>query len=64
MEVFIEKKNMKKKLKFSGTVEALLKKLNLNPESVIVVKDKTVVTERDKLYDTDHVEILSVVSGG
>ena len=64
MEVFIEKTNERKKLKFSGTVGALLKKMKLNPESVIVVKGRTVVTEKDRVSDKDSVEILSVVSGG
>lgn len=64
MEVFIEKTDERKRLKFSGTVEALLRKLKLNPESVLVVKDKTVVTEKDRISDKDSVEILSVVSGG
>jgi sulfur carrier protein ThiS len=64
MDVFIEKTAERRKLKFSGTVEALLKRLKLNSESVIVVKDRTVVTEKDRISDKEYVEILSVVSGG
>ena len=64
MELFIEKDNVRKDLRFSGTVSKLLAKLKLNPESVVVVKNNEIVTEDEKLSDSDSVELLSVVSGG
>ena len=64
MELFIEKTNTRKDMKFSGTVSKLLAKLKLNPESVVVVKNNEIVTEDEPLSDSDSVELLSVVSGG
>ncbi len=55
---------MHRKLKFSGTVSQLLQKLKLNPATVLVVRNSTLVTESDKLKDADEVKILSVISGG
>jgi sulfur carrier protein len=64
MEVFIEKGDEKRKMRFSGSVAKLLSLLKLSPESVVVVKDGEVVTEDELLSDKDKVKILSVVSGG
>ena len=64
MEVFIESENKAKKIKFTGTVSQLLVKLNVNPETVIISRNHELVTENDKLTDTDDVKLLSVISGG
>jgi len=64
MKIYIQKTGKNQQLKFSGTVLALLYKLKLNPETVIVTKNGVLVTEEDKLTDSDVVEVLQVVSGG
>jgi sulfur carrier protein len=64
MKIFIEKTNTKKNIKFKGTVKAILKKLNVNIEEVIVVKNGELVSEDDIIADKDRIKILSVVSGG
>ena len=64
MELFIEKKGKRIKVKFTGLVKDLLVKFDINPESVIVVRNKEVITEDERLEDSDSVDILSVVSGG
>jgi sulfur carrier protein ThiS len=46
------------------TIEFLLKKLKINPQTVIVVKNGEVVTEQDTLQDKDSLKILSVKLGG
>jgi len=51
-------------MRFSGNVLELLYKLKINPETVIVTKNGTLVTEEDSLADSDDIEILQVVSGG
>ena len=53
-----------KKFLFNGTVLELLNKLNINPETVLVTKNKELVNQEEKLNDKDSVKILSVVSGG
>jgi thiamine biosynthesis protein ThiS len=64
MELFIERTGKRMRMSFSGTASALLRKLKLSPETVIVVRNSAVVTEDDRIADKDYVEILSVVSGG
>ncbi len=64
MELFIERTNVKRKLAFNGTVSQLLVKLNINASAVLVAKNNVLVTESDKLKDSDSIKILSVISGG
>ena len=45
-------------------VHALLERLEINRESVLVIKGDTLVTGDAQLHDDDEVEIRPVVSGG
>ncbi len=66
VEVFIERENRRKSISLGSRkdVRALLEKLGLNRESVLVVKDKRLVTGDAALKNRDKIRILSVVSGG
>ena len=64
MKIYIQKTQKKKEMNFKGSVLKLLQNLKINPETVIVTANGTLVTEEDKLKDSDDVEILQVVSGG
>lgn len=64
MDVFIERTGKNQKLKFSGTAGELLKKLNVNAEEVIVVRNDGIITLDVELSDKDKIRILSVISGG
>ena len=46
------------------SVVALLQRLELNPESVLVIQGDTLVTRDARLSDADVVEIRPVTSGG
>lgn len=46
------------------TVLALLARLELNPESVLVIRGDTIVTRDARLADDDSIEIRPVISGG
>ncbi len=48
----------------SKTVDALLKELGINSETVIVSVNGEIVPETGRLKENDSVEILKVVSGG
>jgi thiamine biosynthesis protein ThiS len=63
MKVFIEREDKERQVK-AKTVKELLKKLNINPITVIVAKNNELVTEDEKLNDKDEVKIISVISGG
>jgi sulfur carrier protein len=64
MEIKLEREQTTEKISFSGTVEQLLQQLDLNPETVLVIRLNEVLTEDEELADEDTIEILSVVSGG
>ena len=46
------------------TVARLLERLDVNPESVLVIRGDTLVTRDAALADADTVEIRPVMSGG
>lgn len=64
MKVYIQKTQEKKDIKFKGSVENLLKRLKINPETVIVTVNGTLAADDEGLDDSDSIEILQVVSGG
>jgi thiamine biosynthesis protein ThiS len=64
MDVYIEKTKENKHIKFQGTAQELLKKLDINKESVLVSRNNQLITSKEKLKDTDKLRILSVISGG
>ena len=59
-------RNPRRELEVSGptTVSSLLTRLELNPESVLVIRGDTLVTKDARLVDTDTIEIRPVISGG
>jgi len=62
----VELRNPSRTMEFDGpmAVTALLARLSLNRESVLVIRDGTLVPGDAILADDDHVEIRSVISGG
>jgi len=63
MKVYIEKTKENKDIKAKNVAE-LIKKLKLNPTTILVIKNNTLVTEMEELNQKDEIKILSVVSGG
>ena len=59
-------RNPRRELEMNGpcTVAALLQRLELNPESVLVIVADELVTRDARLEDTANVEIRPVISGG
>jgi sulfur carrier protein len=59
-------RNPKREVEVAGPVRvvALLERLQLNRESVIVIKGDTIVPGDALLEDTDAIEIRPVISGG
>ncbi len=66
VNVFIDKKNknMAIELNKASTIYDLLKKLSINPVTVIVSRNNELVLEDEKLNNNDKIRILSVISGG
>lgn len=51
-------------LKAGMTARAAIKKVGLDPESVLVVRDGELVTDDTILKDGDEVRLIAVISGG
>lgn len=59
-------RNPRREIEIAGplTVAALLDRLELVPESVLVIRNDTLVTKDTRLTDEDRIEIRPVISGG
>ncbi len=59
-------RNPKREIEVSAprNVGRLLRQLEIVPESVIVIRNDTLVTHDEQLHDDDTVEIRPVMSGG
>ena len=65
LRIINERDQTTQDIAFAGkTVFELLTSLNINPETVLVVRNKEVITEDEAVRDQDILEILSVISGG
>ena len=64
MKIFVEKSSENLELDFTGSATELLKKINVNSEEVLIVRNGNVVTADEILENKDKIELLSVVSGG
>ena len=62
----VELRNPSRTMELEGpmAVTALLARLSLNRESVLVIRDGTLVPGDAMLADSDRVEIRSGISGG
>ncbi|HET9770574.1 MAG TPA: MoaD/ThiS family protein [Acidimicrobiia bacterium] len=59
-------RNPRREVEMPGPVRVskLLESLGINPESVLVIRNDTLVTHDERLEDPDTVEIRPVISGG
>lgn len=46
------------------SVDSMLKKMKINPETVLVSKNGEIALEDETVSEKDSVEILKVISGG
>lgn len=47
-----------------ATVSALLAKLDIVPEAVLVIRDATLLTRDERVNEDDELEVRPVLSGG
>ncbi len=66
VNVYIEKQNKNLDLVLDDNFKVidLLRKINVNKETVLIVKNDTLVTEDSELKNNDNIKLLSVISGG
>ena len=51
-------------VKSGMTARDAIKKIGLDPESVLVLVNETLVTDDTVLKEQDHVKLVAVISGG
>ena len=66
INVFFDRENKEKtiELDINSSVKDLLAKMNVNPVTVIVSRDDNIITEDEKVNDSDKIRLISVISGG
>ena len=66
VKIFVDRDNSNKSMELenNSSVMDLLKKLDINPVTVIVSRNNELILEDEKLNDNDEIKILSVISGG
>ena len=66
INVFFDRENKEKtiELDINSSVKDLLAKMDVNPVTVIVSRDDNIITEDEKVNDSDKIKLISVISGG
>ena len=66
INVFFDRENKEKTidLDINSSVKDLLSKMNINPVTVIVSRNRNIITEDEKINDKDKIKLISVISGG
>lgn len=64
MKVFIQKDNKTIEIEGKKSVKKVLQQLDINPETVLVVRDGELLTQDTILEENDEIEVISVISGG
>jgi len=59
-------RNPRREVQLSGPlpVSAVLERLEVNPETVIVIRGDTLLTKDEPIADDDVIELRPVISGG
>ena len=64
MEIFLERENKMMQRDFEGTARQLLEILAINPETVLIARNDTLITADATVTNSDKIILLSVISGG
>ena len=66
MKVYIEETDTTQEIAIENPqpLKELLKQLNISNESVILVKNNTIVLEDEIIENADEIKLLTVISGG
>lgn len=64
MKIQFHEKKIEIKENCPQNVSQLLERLGLSKEEVIVIRNKKVLIETERLKEDDEIEIIKVISGG
>jgi len=64
--VKVRLRNPDRELEVAGDrkVHAVLADLGINPDTVLVIRERELLTREDRVADDDEIEIRPVISGG
>ncbi len=63
VNVYVDKKDIKEIMDIKD-IKDIVKRLNINLEEFIIVRNGELINEDAKLKDKDRIKFLSVISGG
>lgn len=64
MKVYIERSDEHHEIDFTGSAEALCDKFEVNPQTVLILKDGQLITEDVEVDGANEIKLITVVSGG
>jgi sulfur carrier protein len=64
MRVLIRRPRREVELPGRRRVREILKELQINPETVIVVRGETLLTSDDVVAEEERIEVIPAISGG
>jgi sulfur carrier protein len=64
--VRVKLRNPDREVDVSGPrkVHDVLRELGIDPDTVLVIRDRALVTREERLGDSDEIEVRPVISGG
>jgi sulfur carrier protein ThiS len=64
--VKVRLRNPDREVELAGarTVRAVLAELGVDPDTVLVIRERELVTREERLDDADEIEVRPVISGG
>jgi sulfur carrier protein ThiS len=60
IKVFLDKESKNLEIPKGQTIESVLKRMKINPQTVIVMKNGDAVSEQDSLRENDSLKIIKV----
>ena len=64
MKVRLRNPDREVQLRGPRRVRDVLAELGVDPDTVLVIRDRTLVTREERLDDADQIEVRPVISGG
>lgn len=64
MKVILRNPRRELEIEGNATVAEVLKRLEIIPETVLVIRDGTLLVKTDRVAETDTIELRPVISGG
>jgi sulfur carrier protein len=64
--MLVKLRNPDRELEVAGpkSVRAVLAELGIDPDTVLVIRDRTLLTREERIADVDAIEVRPVISGG